>query len=145
MTCLIRIVGYCAGWSLDNLLRRGFAYVPIRPFLPSAKHLETATLHMVNYIGTMQGEFAGPRRFRASTPLLAPFVRRHQLDFGQIRQDIQKLIYGLNVPSRRGWQTPFSNLTFDWTVPADLVPRKAIVGGREMDFAYGELQAERWI
>ena len=136
------IVGYCAGWSLDNLLRRGFGHVPNQVHSSPAKHLETATLHMVNYIGTMQGEFAGAQAFSSVDTLLAPFVRADKLDFGQIRQDIQKLIYGLNVPSRWGWQTPFSNLTFDWTVPADLAPKKAIVGGREMDFAYGELQAE---
>ena len=136
------IVGYCAGWSLDNLLRRGFGHVPNQVHSSPAKHLETATLHMVNYIGTMQGEFAGAQAFSSVDTLLAPFVRADKLDFGQIRQDIQKLIYGLNVPSRWGWQTPFSNLTFDWTVPADLAPKKAIVGGREMDFTYGELQAE---
>ena len=136
------IVGYCAGWSLENLLRKGFGHVPNQVHSSPAKHLETATLHMVNYIGTMQGEFAGAQAFSSVDTLLAPFVRADKLGFGQVRQDIQKLIYGLNVPSRWGWQTPFSNLTFDWTVPADLAPKKAIVGGREMDFAYGELQAE---
>ncbi len=136
------IVGYCAGWSLENLLRKGFGHVPNQVHSSPAKHLETATLHMVNYIGTMQGEFAGAQAFSSVDTLLAPFVRADKLGFGQVRQDIQKLIYGLNVPSRWGWQTPFSNLTFDWTVPADLAPKKAIVGGREMDFTYGELQAE---
>ena len=136
------IVGYCAGWSLDKLLRKGFGHVPNQVHSSPAKHLETATLHMVNYIGTMQGEFAGAQAFSSVDTLLAPFVRADKLGFAQVRQDIQKLIYGLNVPSRWGWQTPFSNLTFDWTVPADLAPKKAIVGGREMDFTYGELQAE---
>jgi len=136
------IVGYCAGWSLENLLRKGFGHVPNQVHSSPAKHLETATLHMVNYIGTMQGEFAGAQAFSSVDTLLAPFVRADKLGFGQVRQDIQKLIYGLNVPSRWGWQTPFSNLTFDWTVPADLAPKKAIFGGREMDFTYGELQAE---
>jgi len=136
------IVGYCAGWSLENLLRKGFGHVPNQVHSSPAKHLETATLHMVNYIGTMQGEFAGAQAFSSVDTLLAPFVRADKLSFDQVRQDIQKLIYGLNVPSRWGWQTPFSNLTFDWTVPADLAGKKAIVGGREMDFTYGELQAE---
>jgi len=136
------IVGYCAGWSLENLLRKGFGHVPNQVHSSPAKHLETATLHIVNYIGTMQGEFAGAQAFSSVDTLLAPFVRADKLSFEQVRQDIQKLIYGLNVPSRWGWQTPFSNLTFDWTVPDDLAPKKAIVGGREMDFTYGELQAE---
>ncbi len=136
------IVGYCAGWSLENLLRKGFGHVPNQVHSAPAKHLETATLHMVNYIGTMQGEFAGAQAFSSVDTLLAPFVRADRLTFEQVRQDIQKLIYGLNVPSRWGWQTPFSNLTFDWTVPEDLAPKKAVVGGRDMDFTYGELQAE---
>jgi anaerobic ribonucleoside-triphosphate reductase len=136
------IVGYCAGWSLENLLRKGFGHVPNQVHSAPAKHLETATLHMVNYIGTMQGEFAGAQAFSSVDTLLAPFVRADRLTFEQVRQDIQKLIYGLNVPSRWGWQTPFSNLTFDWVVPEDLAPKKAIVGGRDMDFTYGELQAE---
>jgi ribonucleoside-triphosphate reductase len=136
------IVGYCAGWSLENLLRKGFGHVPNQVHSAPAKHLETATLHMVNYIGTMQGEFAGAQAFSSVDTLLAPFIRADRLTFEQVRQDIQKLIYGLNVPSRWGWQTPFSNLTFDWVVPEDLAPKKAIVGGRDMDFTYGELQPE---
>jgi anaerobic ribonucleoside-triphosphate reductase len=136
------IVGYCAGWSLENLLRKGFGHVPNQVHSAPAKHLETATLHMVNYIGTMQGEFAGAQAFSSVDTLLAPFVRADRLTFEQVRQDIQKLIYGLNVPSRWGWQTPFSNLTFDWTIPEDMAPKKAVVGGRETDFTYGELQAE---
>jgi anaerobic ribonucleoside-triphosphate reductase len=136
------IVGYCAGWSLENLLRKGFGHVPNQVHSSPAKHLETATLHMVNYIGTMQGEFAGAQAFSSVDTLLAPFIRADKLSFEQVRQDIQKLIYGLNVPSRWGWQTPFSNLTFDWTCPADLAAKKAIVGGRETDFTYGDLQPE---
>ncbi len=136
------IVGYCAGWSLDTLLRRGFGHVPNQVHSAPAKHLETATLHMVNYIGTMQGEFAGAQAFSSVDTLLAPFVRHDKLDYDHVRQDIQKLVYGLNVPSRWGWQTPFSNLTFDWTVPRDLAAKKVVVGGKELDSVYGDYQAE---
>jgi anaerobic ribonucleoside-triphosphate reductase len=114
------IVGYCAGWSLENLFRRGFGHVANQVHSAPAKHLETATLHMVNYIGTMQGEFAGAQAFSSVDTFLAPFVRHDKLDYEHVKQDIQKLVFGLNVPSRWGWQTPFSNLTFDWTVPDDL-------------------------
>lgn len=136
------IVGYCAGWSLGNLLRRGFGHVPNQVHSAPAKHLETATLHMVNYIGTMQGEFAGAQAFSSVDTLLAPFVRYDKLDYDRVRQDMQKLIYGLNVPSRWGWQTPFSNLTFDWTVPKDLADKKVVVGGKEKDVCYGDFQPE---
>jgi len=136
------IVGYCAGWSLENLLRRGFGHVPNQVHSSPAKHLETATLHMVNYIGTMQGEFAGAQAFSSVDTLLAPFIRHGRLSFDQVKQDIQKLVFGLNVPSRWGWQTPFSNLTFDWTVPADMKDKKVVVGGEELEATYGQHQAE---
>jgi anaerobic ribonucleoside-triphosphate reductase len=136
------IVGYCAGWSLENLLRRGFGHVPNQVHSAPAKHLETATLHMVNYIGTMQGEFAGAQAFSSVDTLLAPFVRTDKLDYEHVRQDMQKLIYGLNVPSRWGWQTPFSNLTFDWVVPSDMANKRAVVGGKELDLCYGDFQPE---
>jgi len=136
------IVGYCAGWSLDKLLRKGFGHVPNQVHSSPAKHLETATLHMVNFIGTMQGEFAGAQAFSSVDTLLAPFVRHDRLDYARVKQDIQKLVFGLNVPSRWGWQTPFSNLTFDWTVPADIKDKPVVVGGRELDSTYGEYQNE---
>jgi len=136
------IVGYCAGWSLETLLRRGFGHVANQVHSAPAKHLETATLHMVNYIGTMQGEFAGAQAFSSVDTLLAPFVRHDKLDYGRVKQDIQKLVFGLNVPSRWGWQTPFSNLTFDWTVPEDMKNKKVVVGGKELDSCYGDYQAE---
>jgi len=136
------IVGYCAGWSLENLLRKGFGHVPNQVHSFPARHLETATLHMVNFIGTMQGEFAGAQAFSSVDTLLAPFVRADKLDYGRVKQDIQKLIFGLNVPSRWGWQTPFSNLTFDWTVPEDMKDKKVVVGGEELDSVYGDYQAE---
>jgi anaerobic ribonucleoside-triphosphate reductase len=136
------IVGYCAGWSLDKLLRKGFGHVPAQVHSCPARHLETATLHMVNFIGTMQGEFAGAQAFSSVDTLLAPFVRSDGLDYDHVKQDVQKLIYGLNVPSRWGWQTPFSNLTFDWTVPPDMKDKRVVVGGEELDTTYGQYQAE---
>jgi len=136
------IVGYCAGWSLENLLKKGFGHVPNQVHSFPAKHLETASLHMVNFIGTMQGEFAGAQAFSSVDTLLAPFVRADNLEFESVKQDIQKLIFGLNVPSRWGWQTPFSNLTFDWTVPGDMKDKKVIVGGKELDSTYGDYQEE---
>ena len=136
------IVGYCAGWSLENLLRKGFGHVPNQVHSFPAKHLETATLHMVNFIGTMQGEFAGAQAFSSVDTFLAPFVRADNLRYEQVKQDIQKLIFGLNVPSRWGWQTPFSNLTFDWTVPGDMKNKRVIIGGEERDSTYGEYQKE---
>jgi len=136
------IVGYCAGWSLDKLLRKGFGHVPNQVHSYPAKHLETATLHMVNFIGTMQGEFAGAQAFSSVDTLLAPFVRADKLDYDRVKQDIQKLIFGLNVPSRWGWQTPFSNLTFDLTVPGDMKDKRVVVGGVELDSTYGDYQEE---
>lgn len=136
------IVGYCAGWSLDQLLRKGFGHVPNQVHSYPARHLETATLHMVNYIGTMQGEFAGAQAFSSVDTLLAPFVRADGLSYEKVKQDIQKLIFGLNVPSRWGWQTPFSNLTFDLTVPDDMKNKKVVVGGVELDSCYGDYQRE---
>jgi anaerobic ribonucleoside-triphosphate reductase len=136
------IVGYCAGWSLENLLKKGFGHVPNQVHSFPAKHMETATLHMVNFIGTMQGEFAGAQAFSSVDTLLAPFVRADNLDYESVKQDLQKLIFGLNVPSRWGWQTPFSNLTFDWTVPGDMKDKNVIVGGEEQDSTYGDYQKE---
>ena len=136
------IVGYCAGWSLENLLKKGFGHVPNQVHSFPAKHLETATLHMVNFIGTMQGEFAGAQAFSSVDTFLAPFVRADNLDYESVKQDIQKLIFGLNIPSRWGWQTPFSNLTFDWTVPGDMKDKNVIVGGEERDSTYGDYQKE---
>jgi len=136
------IVGYCAGWSLENLLKRGFGHVPSQAHSFPARHLETATLHMVNFIGTMQGEFAGAQAFSSVDTLLAPFVRADGLDYERVKQDIQKLIFGLNVPSRWGWQTPFSNLTFDLDVPEDMKDKRVILGGEEKDSTYGDYQEE---
>lgn len=136
------IVGYCAGWSLENLLKRGFGHVSNQVHSYPARHMETATLHMVNFIGTMQGEFAGAQAFSSVDTYLAPFAREDNLSYHAIKQDLQKLIFGLNVPSRWGWQTPFSNLTFDWTVPEDMKDKKVIIGGEEKDSTYADYQKE---
>ncbi|MBN2244927.1 MAG: ribonucleoside triphosphate reductase [Candidatus Aminicenantes bacterium] len=136
------IVGYCAGWSLEQLLKKGFGHVPNQVHSFPARHLETATLHMVNFIGTMQGEFAGAQAFSSVDTFLAPFVRADKLDYEKVKQDIQKLIFGLNVPSRWGWQTPFSNLTFDWTVPRDMFDKQVVIGGEELNSTYGDYQEE---
>ena len=140
------IVGYCAGWSLENLIRKGFGHVPNQIHSSPAKHLDTLTLHMVNYIGTMQAEFAGAQAFSSVDTLLAPFVRKDKLSYEDVKQDVQKLIFGLNVPCRWGWQTPFSNLTFDWTAPEDMKNKRAVVAGVELDTCYGDYQKEMdWI
>jgi ribonucleoside-triphosphate reductase len=136
------VVAYCCGHSLEQLLKRGFGEVKERVQSRPPKHLRSAVSQMVNYIGTMQGEFAGAQAFVSVDTFLAPFVRADNLTDTEIQQSMQELIYGLNVPSRWGWQAPFSNLGFDLTVPSDLAKRKAIVGGKEAEFTYKELQNE---
>jgi ribonucleoside-triphosphate reductase (formate) len=136
------VVAYCCGHSLEQLLRRGFGEVKERVQSRPPKHLRSAVSQMVNYIGTMQGEFAGAQAFVSVDTFLAPFVKADNLSDREIEQSMQELIYGLNVPSRWGWQAPFSNLGFDLTVPDDLGKKKAIVGGEEADFTYGEVQPE---
>jgi len=136
------VIPYCCGHSLEQLLRRGFGEVKERVQSSPPKHLRSAVSQMVNYIGTMQGEFAGAQAFSSVDTLLAPFIRVDKLSDAEVKQSMQELIYGLNVPSRWGWQAPFSNLTFDLTVPKDLAKKRAIVGGKETDFTYEELQKE---
>ena len=136
------VVAYCCGHSLEQLLKRGFGEVKERVQSSPPKHLRSVVSQMVNYIGTMQGEFAGAQAFSSVDTFLAPFIRVDSLSNTEIKQSMQELIYGLNVPSRWGWQAPFSNLTFDLTVPADLAGKRAIIGGKEVNFNYGELQEE---
>ena len=136
------IVAYCCGHSLEQLINRGFGEVSERVQSAPAKHLETIVAQMVNFIGTMQGEFAGAQAFSSVDTYLAPFIKKENLSQEQVDQYMQMLIYGLNVPSRWGWQAPFSNLTFDLNVPDDLSEKKAIVGGEEQDFTYGNCQKE---
>lgn len=134
--------GYCAGWSLRTLLQEGFNGVPGKIEADPPKHLSSATGQIVNFLGTMQNEWAGAQAFSSFDTYLAPFIRKDHLPYEEVRQCIQELIYNLNVPSRWGTQTPFTNLTFDWVCPEDLKPQRPVIGGEEMPFTYGELQDE---
>ncbi|GAB2791720.1 ribonucleoside triphosphate reductase [Halomonas shantousis] len=136
------LCGYCAGWSLRQLLFEGFNGVPGRAESGPPKHLSSALGQMVNFLGTLQNEWAGAQAFSSFDTYLAPYVRKDKLDYVQIRQAMQEFIYNLNVPSRWGTQTPFTNLTFDWVCPADLAEQVPIIAGEEQPFTYGELQAE---
>jgi len=136
------LAGYCAGWSLRTLLNEGFNGIPGRVEAGPPKHLSSALGQMVNFLGTLQNEWAGAQAFSSFDTYLAPFVRKDGLGFEEVRQSIQEFIYNLNVPSRWGTQTPFTNLTFDWVCPEDLREQIPYIGGEEMPFAYGELQAE---
>jgi ribonucleoside-triphosphate reductase (formate) len=134
--------GYCAGWSLRQLLIEGFNGVPGRAESAPPRHLSSALGQMVNFLGTLQNEWAGAQAFSSFDTYLAPYVRKDGLSYEQVKQGIQEFIYNLNVPSRWGSQAPFTNLTFDWTCPEDLRDQVPIIGGEEQPFTYGELQAE---
>ncbi|HVW51779.1 MAG TPA: ribonucleoside triphosphate reductase [Trinickia sp.] len=134
--------GYCAGWSLRTLLTEGLNGVPGKVEAGPPKHMSSAVGQIVNFLGTLQNEWAGAQAFSSFDTYMAPFVRTDGLRYDEVRQYIQELIYNLNVPSRWGTQTPFTNLTFDWVCPEDLREQVPIIGGKEMDFTYGELQAE---
>lgn len=134
--------GYCAGWSLKTLLNEGLNGVPGKVEAGAPKHLTSAIGQIVNFLGTMQNEWAGAQAFSSFDTYLAPFVRVDNLSYKEVRQCIQELIYNLNVPSRWGTQTPFTNLTFDWVCPEDLRGQHPLVGGEEVDFTYGDLQEE---
>ena len=134
--------GYCAGWSLRQLLFEGFNGVPGRAESNPPRHLSSALGQMVNFLGTLQNEWAGAQAFSSFDTYLAPFVRKDQLSYRQIRQSIQEFIYNLNVPSRWGTQTPFTNLTFDWVCPTDLAEQVPVIGGEEQPYTYGDLQEE---
>jgi anaerobic ribonucleoside-triphosphate reductase/transcriptional regulator NrdR len=136
------VIGYCAGWSLKNLLVRGFGGVPNKVDCKPSKHLSTVVHQMVNYIGCLQMEFAGAQAFSSVDTFLAPFVKAEKLEYRTVKQNMQQLVFSLNIPSRWGSQFPFSNLTFDWMVPEDLKNEKAIVGGKHQDFTYGDCQGE---
>ena len=134
--------GYCAGWSLRTLLHEGLNGVPGKVEAGPPKHMSSAVGQIVNFLGTLQNEWAGAQAFSSFDTYMAPFVRKDGMDYAQVRQCIQELVYNLNVPSRWGTQTPFTNLTFDWTCPEDLREQVPVIAGEEMPFAYGELQAE---
>ncbi|WP_287372815.1 ribonucleoside triphosphate reductase [Oceanithermus sp.] len=136
------LAGYCAGWSLRQLLYEGFNGVPGKVESAPPRHLSSALGQMVNFLGTLQNEWAGAQAFSSFDTYLAPFVRKDGLGYAEVRQCIQEFVYNLNVPSRWGSQTPFTNLTFDWVCPEDLREQVPVIAGREMPFTYGELQAE---
>jgi ribonucleoside-triphosphate reductase len=136
------LAGYCAGWSLRTLLTEGLNGVPGKVEAGPPKHLSSAVGQIVNFLGTLQNEWAGAQAFSSFDTYMAPFARVDRLSYAQVKQYIQELIYNLNVPSRWGTQTPFTNLTFDWVCPEDLRDQVPILGGEEMPFSYGELQAE---
>ena len=134
--------GYCAGWSLRTLLHEGLNGVPGKVEAGPPRHMSSAVGQIVNFLGTLQNEWAGAQAFSSFDTYMAPFVRKDGMDYAAVRQCIQELVYNLNVPSRWGTQTPFTNLTFDWTCPDDLREQVPVIGGVEMPFCYGELQAE---
>ncbi len=134
--------GYCAGWSLRQLIEEGLGGVPEKISSHPAKHLNTLSQQMVNFIGIMQNEWAGAQAFSSFDTYLAPFVKVDNLAYKQVKQSIQSFIFGVNTPSRWGSQAPFTNITLDWICPQDLKDRKAQVGGEEMDFTYGDCQEE---
>ncbi len=139
---LSMLAAYCAGWSLKNLLHEGFNGVPGKAEAGPAKHLSAAVGQMVNFMGTLQNEWAGAQAFSSVDTYLAPYVRADKLSYKQVYQSMQELVYNLNVPSRWGSQTPFTNFTFDWVCPEDLRDKHPIIAGVEQDFAYGDLQEE---
>ena len=139
---LSMLTGYCAGWSLKQLIQQGLGGVPGKITSTPAGHLSTLCNQMVNFLGIMQNEWAGAQAFSSFDTYLAPFVKVDNLTYKQVKQCIQSFIFGVNTPSRWGTQAPFTNITLDWTVPEDLKNLPAIVGGKEMDFTYGDCKAE---
>jgi anaerobic ribonucleoside-triphosphate reductase len=139
---LSMLTGYCAGWSLKQLIQEGLGGVPDRITSAPAKHLTTLCNQMVNFLGIMQNEWAGAQAFSSFDTYLAPFVKVDNLSYKDVKQSIQSFIYGVNTPSRWGTQAPFTNVTLDWTVPEDMINMPALVGGKEMDFTYGDCKTE---
>ena len=139
---LSMLTGYCAGWSLKQLIKEGLGGVPGKISSSPANHLSTLCNQMVNFLGIMQNEWAGAQAFSSFDTYLAPFVKADNLSYKETKQSLQCFIYGVNTPSRWGTQAPFSNITLDWTVPNDLAELPAIVGGREMDFKYKDCKKE---
>ena len=139
---LSMLTGYCAGWSLKQLIQEGLGGVPGKITSAPASHLATLCNQMVNFLGIMQNEWAGAQAFSSFDTYLAPFVKVDNLDYKQVKKCIESFIFGVNTPSRWGTQAPFSNITLDWTVPADLAELNCIVGGKEMDFKYKDCKKE---
>ena len=136
------LAGYCAGWSLRTLLAEGLNGVPGKVDAGPPRHFSSAIGQIVNFLGTLQNEWAGAQAFSSFDTYMAPFVRKDRMSYEEVRQYIQELVFNLNVPSRWGTQTPFTNLTFDWTCPEDLREQVPVIGGEEMPFTYGDLKPE---
>ncbi len=139
---LSMLTGYCAGWSLKQLIQEGLGGIPGKITSSPASHLSTLCNQMVNFLGIMQNEWAGAQAFSSFDTYLAPFVKKDNLTYKETKQALQSFIYGVNTPSRWGTQAPFSNITLDWVCPKDLAGVPAIVGGKDQDFTYGECQKE---
>ena len=139
---LSMLTGYCAGWSLKQLIKEGLGGVPGKITSAPAKHLATLCNQMVNFLGIMQNEWAGAQAFSSFDTYLAPFVKYDNLSYDQVKKALESFIYGVNTPSRWGTQAPFSNITLDWTVPADLAEQNCIIAGKEVDFKYKDCQKE---
>lgn len=139
---LSMLSGYCAGWSLKQLITNGLGGVEGKISSSPAKHLSTLCNQMVNFIGIMQNEWAGAQAFSSFDTYLASFVKADHLSYAETRQCIESFVFGVNTPSRWGTQAPFSNITLDWTVPEDLKDQKAVIGGKEASFTYGDCKAE---
>jgi len=139
---LSMLTGYCAGWSLKQLIQEGLGGVPGKITSSPAKHLSTLCNQMVNFLGIMQNEWAGAQAFSSFDTYLAPFVKIDNLTYHEVKQCIQSFVYGVNTPSRWGTQAPFTNITLDWTVPNDMAELNAIIGGKEVNFKYKDCQKE---
>ena len=139
---LSMLTGYCAGWSLKQLIQEGLGGVTGKITSAPAKHLATLCNQMVNFLGIMQNEWAGAQAFSSFDTYLAPFVRTDKLSYNEVKHCIESFVFGVNTPSRWGTQAPFSNITLDWTVPEDMKGKHPVIGGREADFTYGDCQAE---
>ncbi len=139
---LSMLSGYCAGWSLKQLIEEGLGGVRGKVSSSPAKHLSTLVNQMVNFLGILQNEWAGAQAFSSFDTYLAPFVKIDGLSLKEVKQNIQSFVFGVNTPSRWGTQAPFTNITLDWTVPERLKDQPAIVGGREVGFTYGDCQRE---
>ena len=139
---LSMLTGYCAGWSLKQLIKEGLGGIPGKITSAPAAHLSVLCNQMVNFLGIMQNEWAGAQAFSSFDTYLSAFVKADNLNYDEVKKCIESFIYGVNTPSRWGTQAPFTNITLDWTVPSDLANEKALVGGKEMDFTYADSKEE---
>lgn len=139
---LSMFAGYCAGWSIRQLLEEGLNGVPGKVASAPPKHLETAVAQMVNFLGTLQNEWAGAQAFSSFDTYLAPFIKKDDMQYKEVKQCVQQFVFNLNVPSRWGTQTPFTNITLDWVCPEDMRDKHPLIGGAEQPFTYGECQKE---